>query len=300
MAIHDIIVFTIMKRGIGMTSLFIVKEPKVFLEKVESTLLKKEAENNLMLGLSYASVKQDPQGHGYLFGFVEDKDDICLCFIKTPGRKLIVANTRPIHDYEWNTLIEQFMQTNIQLPGIVGPRQEVERFVALYQQKMNAVSKLNMEQLIYQLDAVKNIEIGNGTMRVAAETDLDIVTKWIYEFSKITSEVLTKDESRKLGLDLLTAGSIYLWIYNDTIVSMARKSRPSKNGIVLSLVYTPVEFRKKGFASSLVATLSQLLLKSGYSFCSLYTDLSNPTSNHIYSEIGYKPVAESLDYSFTY
>jgi hypothetical protein len=32
-------------------------------------------------------------------------------------------------------------------------------------------------------------------------------------------------------------------------------------------------------------------LDSGKKFCTLYTDLDNPTSNSIYQKIGYKPVA---------
>jgi uncharacterized protein len=45
--------------------------------------------------------------------------------------------------------------------------------------------------------------------------------------------------------------------------------------------------------------LSRLLLARGFSFCSLYTDLSNPTSNGIYKAIGYYPVLESIVYDFT-
>ncbi|MCJ8010525.1 hypothetical protein MUG84_02060 [Paenibacillus sp. KQZ6P-2] len=33
-------------------------------------------------------------------------------------------------------------------------------------------------------------------------------------------------------------------------------------------------------------------------FASLYTDLSNPVTNHIYMNIGYKPLADSVVYVF--
>jgi predicted GNAT family acetyltransferase len=39
-------------------------------------------------------------------------------------------------------------------------------------------------------------------------------------------------------------------------------------------------------------------LKEGKRFCFLYTDLANPTSNHIYQEIGYEPVCEAEQYRF--
>jgi predicted GNAT family acetyltransferase len=43
-----------------------------------------------------------------------------------------------------------------------------------------------------------------------------------------------------------------------------------------------------------VAALSQLLLHRGFELCVLYTDLSNPTSNSIYTRIGYRPVRDFL------
>ena len=38
--------------------------------------------------------------------------------------------------------------------------------------------------------------------------------------------------------------------------------------------------------------MTQLQLDAGRSFCFLFTDLANPTSNHIYQLIGYAPVVD--------
>ncbi len=67
---------------------------------------------------------------------------------------------------------------------------------------------------------------------------------------------------------------------------------------MVNLVYTPPELRGKGYATNCVAALSQKLLDDGYKFCSLFTDLSNPTSNDIYSKIGYNPIADFIVYDF--
>ncbi|MBJ6958567.1 GNAT family N-acetyltransferase, partial [Vibrio cholerae] len=61
-------------------------------------------------------------------------------------------------------------------------------------------------------------------------------------------------------------------------------------------VYTPPEFRKKGFASKLVANISQIILDSG-KFPSLLTDLDNPTSNHIYKEIGFVACSDLMHWT---
>jgi predicted GNAT family acetyltransferase len=75
-------------------------------------------------------------------------------------------------------------------------------------------------------------------------------------------------------------------------VSMAIRSRPTRHGISVSGVYTPPEQRRHGYATACVAALSQKLLDQGYQFCSLFTDLANPTSNSIYMQVGYRPVAD--------
>jgi uncharacterized protein len=45
-------------------------------------------------------------------------------------------------------------------------------------------------------------------------------------------------------------------------------------------------------------SLSAALLAKGHTFCFLYTDLANPTSNRIYERIGYDRVCESAEIAF--
>jgi predicted GNAT family acetyltransferase len=73
-------------------------------------------------------------------------------------------------------------------------------------------------------------------------------------------------------------GALFLWD-DGTPRAMAARNRPTPNGECVSYVYTPPEHRNHGFASAVVARLSQKILDDGKSFCTLFTDLSNPTSN---------------------
>jgi hypothetical protein len=63
-------------------------------------------------------------------------------------------------------------------------------------------------------------------------------------------------------------------------------------------VYTPPELRGRGYASALTAHVSAEQLAAGRSFCFLYTDLANPTSNRIYVALGYERVCDSVEYAF--
>ena|SRR5687767_8705229 len=64
------------------------------------------------------------------------------------------------------------------------------------------------------------------------------------------------------------------------------------HGVRIGMVYTPPEFRGRGYASNYVATLTRRLLDSGRRFCFLFADLSNPTFNKIYQSVGYRHVCD--------
>jgi predicted GNAT family acetyltransferase len=111
---------------------------------------------------------------------------------------------------------------------------------------------------------------------------------------------LSPEEELKNAEKRVLEGKTYFWIRDTMPVCMAAQARPTANGIAINGVFTPAEHRCRGYASALVAAVSQMSLDSGKKFCTLYTDLDNPTSNSIYQKIGYKPVGDSTVYRFEY
>ena len=89
-----------------------------------------------------------------------------------------------------------------------------------------------------------------------------------------------------------------LWEDGGRVVSLAGFGGPTPRGIRVGPVYTPPELRNRGYARALVADLSAERLAAGRRYCFLFTDLSNPTSNRIYQQIGYEPVRELAIYTF--
>jgi predicted GNAT family acetyltransferase len=140
-----------------------------------------------------------------------------------------------------------------------------------------------------------------GRLRTARPDDVALVARWIADFNDEALEQSTSDRVAALRMahDLVAhqGRSVYLW-EDGQPVSMAATGHPSPNGGRVYAVYTPPDQRRKGYAGSSVAALSRSLLASGLSYCFLFTDLTNPTPNHIYREIGYEPVALFDDYRF--
>jgi predicted GNAT family acetyltransferase len=85
---------------------------------------------------------------------------------------------------------------------------------------------------------------------------------------------------------------------NDGPVSIASCGRPTAHGIAVNMVFAPPHLRGRGYAGSCVAALSQRLLDDGWKFCTLFTDLANPTSNSIYQRIGYHSICDFTHYLF--
>jgi predicted GNAT family acetyltransferase len=140
-----------------------------------------------------------------------------------------------------------------------------------------------------------------GGLRFAAEADRPRLLEWLAAFAH---EALHEDDRDDAALNAIVdhrlasaAAGLALWEDGEA-VSLAGFGGATPNGIRIGPVYTPPGLRGRGYASALVAALSQLLLDGGRRFCFLYTDLANPTSNAIYRRIGYRLVCESAELRF--
>jgi predicted GNAT family acetyltransferase len=156
-----------------------------------------------------------------------------------------------------------------------------------------------MAQRIYRLSRVINQVRAAGRLLEPNESDDALMRRWRAAFS-VDAEGMDPEEAEKdAALPLPQSRRLVLWAVEGVAVSMAGFAGPTPNGIRVAWVYTPPENRGKGFAGACVAALSQKLLDQGRKFCFLYTDLANPTSNHIYQTIGYEPVTDATVYTFS-
>ena len=128
-----------------------------------------------------------------------------------------------------------------------------------------------------------------GSARVARVEDADLLEPWCEGFGRDIGEPLEPGHAEPTVTRFVTNEDMMLWITEDGPVSMAAISRRTPSSSCISWVYTPVEHRRRGYAGAVVAALSQRELDAEASWCSLFTDLENPTSNHIYAELGYEP-----------
>ncbi len=268
-----------------------------FLSVAEVPLAKDEARNNLILGIA-ARVRD---GHSYgddppVFLTIDDDGDLIVAAIRTPPYPLILHGN-DVQPAAIELLVKHLRETVPQLPGINGEPKTAEAFAARWTQTTETQARIAMKMRIYCLRETHPPTGIPGTMRLAQQEDLALLTEWMQRFH---AEAVPNDPSpdaRKTVLRFLDAGTLAVWD-NEGPVSMVGSSRGTAHGAAISAVYTPPEKRGNGYASAAVATLSRQLLDQGYLFCVLYADLLNPTSNKIYQRIGFRAVCDAVQYRF--
>ena len=152
---------------------------------------------------------------------------------------------------------------------------------------------------IYRLTELIQPKPVDGVARMSDDRDLDLLRFWMEAFAR-EAHVRSKPEQveRSLRSRWSGPGGLALWEVEGRPVSMAGFGQFTPNGARVGPVYTPGEHRGRGFASAVTAHVSSLVLGGGRSFCFLFTDLSNPTSNHVYEALGYERIAEASEYEF--
>jgi uncharacterized protein len=265
-----------------------------FWDKTQAYLLQNEAKNSLLLAVAHTLLHNpsrypDPP---YLV-MVECDGEVVATAIRTPPHKLLLSKVSNIKALP---LIAEDLQQEA-LPGVSGLVLEVAAFLQAWQGMSKQSHRLAVKKLrIHQLVAVQPLIVANGHLRLVTEKDRALLLEWLLAFHTETGLEVIGDLERSITNGLKNQNT-YVWEDNAP-VSLAAGRQFSDTAGRIGPVYTPPAYRRKGYATACVAALSQKLLNEGCDRCFLLTDLANPTSNHIYQEIGYVPVCDWHEYSF--
>ncbi|MUG91701.1 GNAT family N-acetyltransferase [Scytonema sp. UIC 10036] len=260
----------------------------------QTYLLQHEIENNVLLSICYTLLhnRERYSDKPYL-AIVQTSDEILAVAIRTPPHKLLLSKTKNLAAL---TLIAQNLQHQKLLPGVMGLVPEVERFSHTWQTLTGQSYQRSVETKIYQLTEVLRVATANGHLRPATEGDRSVLIKWLGAFLEAIGKEVNEHIEREVD-NRLKQQNTYLWEDSAPVSLVSCKQVLPKVGRI-NLVYTPPEYRRKGYASACVATLSQKLLDRGCSYCLLIADVANSTANHIYQAIGYRPICDWHEYSF--
>jgi len=277
-------------------------DAREFLRACEPFLLRREAEDNLALGILSGLAAGTPASDAppYL-ALVRNRGDVVLVALMTPPHNLVLSHADMPQALD--LVAEDALLCTPRLPGVLATKELARRFAATWEDLTGDAAELRTAERVWELTSVVPVHGVAGRLRTAAAADEDLLVAWTLAFQD-EAHMPVPDRlgwarqtvQRRLGA-APGSGGFYVW-EDGAAVSLVGYSGPTATGIRIGPVYTPPAVRRRGYASAAVAEVSGRLLASGRQRCFLYTDLANPTSNKIYLAVGYQPVCDADEYAF--
>ena len=280
-----------------------------FSRRAESYLVRDEAAHCLAIGI-FGSLRAVPPKQlagarpPIYLALVTEGDAVLAVAIRTPPYNVVLSRFADASRTEDIAVVlagDLLAVYGDALPGVIGPKPESAALAQAWQRVGGQGAQPIMAERIYQLDAVNPVARVPGALRRATEADRPLLVAWLNAFeaeAMAPGETMDAETWVTAALISPTRG-VFLWEDAGRPVSLAAYGNPTPRGVRIGPVYTPPELRGHGYASAAVAALSQRLLDEGRQFCFLFTDLTNPTSNKIYQQIGYRPVIDVDMYAFS-
>ncbi|MFG2846115.1 GNAT family N-acetyltransferase [Kitasatospora sp. NPDC048296] len=184
-----------------------------------------------------------------------------------------------------------------EVAGVSGGADAVRAFGEAWTAATGTEQSVRVSERLYRLGELTDPpRPPAGRHRLAGPADRELAIRWHQEFL-LEVKIQPHDVARSVD-DRIASGGLHLWEDAGTPVALAGSSPVLAGMSRIGPVYTPAERRGRGYASAVTAAASAHVLGLGAEEVLLYTDLSNPTSNSIYQQIGYRPVEDCLVLDF--
>jgi predicted GNAT family acetyltransferase len=258
-------------------------------------LAAREAEHNLLFGI-VAGIRSGAYAQAPYLAVVRASGRAVAAAVRTPPWNLVLST---IDDPGALVLLADDAQRLWpDLPGVLGPKDLAAKFASSWQERIGCVATRWTQERVFRLERVRPPRPISGHLRMAETADRALVAAWLVDFA---AEALRQEQDptdATISAErFIASGAMYFWD-DGGAMSMTGARPVTPSGSRVGPVYTPPEKRGRGYASALVAAVSQVQLDRGRRYCFLFTDLANPTSNKIYQEIGYEPVCDVDEYRF--
>lgn len=261
-----------------------------FRSAARAYLLRDEVVHNLMLGIAESASQYSATPW---FATVSEGGALELAALMTPPWRMMLSDGAAVAA---EFLGKEMAGRKMSLPGVCGPKAVATAFARRYAETGAEVKLLRTDRL-YRLQEVRPPPPVRGAMRVAVREDRAMLVEWMIGFSADIGEPeQARDFIASFTEKNIDAGAYVIW-EDGKPVSAAMAGRRTEHGVAIGRVYTPPEYRRRGYATALTAELSQRLLGEGRRWCCLFADAGNATTNRIYPSIGYRFVADFEHYA---
>ncbi len=274
-------------------------DPNEFIKENEKFILEKEWLNNLMAG-NYKDAALEGLNENWLLARVtEGEQTELIMLLRKPWRLLMYSPTNNKSEELYRFAAEEIYKIDPTLEGVNTEKEISQIFAKEFCKVAGKTPKVRFEMRILVLDKIKETTlIDDVIFRKATMEDKETLLKYRRMFSEEALHETVSDEELEKKFQRHFSMGYYLLEKDGKIVATASSNRHLTKGKSIGNVYTPKEERGKGYAYNLVYRISKEFLDSGLEYCVLFTDDSNPISNHVYEKIGYERRADTTEILF--
>jgi GNAT superfamily N-acetyltransferase len=224
--------------------------------------------------------------------------DVSGAFLHTPRYPVVLTAVTPAAAAE----LAAVALAARPVPGVNAHPEAAEAFADAWRtaQGGRGLVRVHVNQRLYRLAELSWPDPApDGTARIAADSDLPLLADWFAAFAFEVHDMAAGVDQSAAARERVSYGGVTVWQAGGEPVAIAGATRQVAGMVRIGPVYTPPEFRGRGYGSAVTAAASQRLLEAGAEDVLLYTDLANPVSNSIYQRIGYRAVEDRVVLEFT-
>jgi predicted GNAT family acetyltransferase len=273
----------------------LTRDPDEFAARAQ-TFLSERIERNVLATVLINVLEGAHANLAPLFGYgLGESGEVSCAALRTPPWFMLAAeiDSPAVAD----RLVQAWLREDPELPGAGGPPSSARAIAAAWTRHTGTATSLAMREAMHVLDQVRDPpRPAPGELREPRGAERTLLIEWTESFTR-EAGLAGAAAAETIVDQRLERGRMLIWDDGEpaSLVGVA----PPVNGVVrIGPVYTPPDRRRRGYASSAVAEASRLALARGAHKCMLFTDLSNPTSNKIYAEVGFRRFGDWEEHEF--
>jgi RimJ/RimL family protein N-acetyltransferase len=264
---------------------------EVFAGAAEPWLLRDPVRNTVLLTV-LRGIRAGVHSGDVLLAWLEEDGRTVAAAVQTPPRGLLLPD---LPGGSVPSLATALIEAERAVPGISGPLAQAEAFAASW---WRPVARRTPERL-YRLETVTPLRRPvPGAARTAGTGDRELLADWFADFHLEALGEQAADGILAVVSSRIGREELVLWEDGGRPVACAAFSVPIAAMSRIGPVYTPPEFRGRGYGEAVTRAVTREALDAGATEVLLFTDLGNAASNSVYQAIGYRAVADYAEIAF--
>lgn len=274
-------------------------DPKEFIAENETLILEKEWLNNLMVG-NYKDALNLGIDENWILARITNNDKTeLIMLLRRPWRLLLYSPTDNCSDELFKFAAEELYKIDKNIPGVNAENTIGKKFAECYCKIASKKYNKHLAMRILLLEKLAAPMLQDDVIyRKAKLEDKEVLKGFVKDFHEEALHEEKSDEELEESFYKNLEKGYYVLEKDGKIVAQTVSTRKLEKGKTISGVFTAKEERGKGYAYNLVYRASKEFLDNGAEYCVLFTDDTNPISNHVYEKIGYERKADCSEIIF--